>query len=74
MEVATLVILAALRYGMDRDQTTEIEHLLSTIHLPFGLLRRFIKARLRLVAGSITGMCILGFEDFYIAEISGGGA
>lgn len=74
MEVAILVMLAAIGYGMDGGRTTEIKRLLSTIHLPFGLLRRFIKAKIRLVAGSITGMCILGFEGFYIAEISEGGA
>jgi len=74
MEVAILVILIAIRYEMNRGQTTEIGSLIATMHFPFGYLRRFINARFRLVIGSVTGVCILGLEDFYFTGISKGGA
>jgi hypothetical protein len=56
MEFAILAILIAIRYGMDRDQATEIGTFISAIFIMFGLLWRPIKARLCPVINSITGV------------------
>ena len=74
MEFAMLVILIAIRSGVDRDQETEIGSFISAIFIMFGLLWRSIKARLRPLIHSITGMYVLGIEDVYVTEMPEGGA
>lgn len=74
MEFVILVILITIQYGLNRDQMTEIGRFIFVVNLQFVYLWKFIKARFCLVSGSIIGMFILRLEDFYVTEMSRGGA